>query len=163
MNINEKDHKDLLESWRKKAKEIKTTDELVAFIKSLETGYCHDYGTIVHAIAAGMMATLSVMDKGPQGGITGFQASCLMHELIPQLSMIEPPYRIMQYKDLLYPQYRGKFDKTISAEIWARLQDEAGRMLEENSKYAHGDVLGHWQDIVDGHVPFGFTVKEENS
>lgn len=160
MNINEKDNKATIDGWKKKAKEVKSPNELLDFIRHLEKDYTHDYGTIVHAIAAGMLATLSAMDNGPQGGITGFQASCLMHELIPHLSMIEPPYHITSFRDLLYPQYEKKFDKVIDTQTWAYLQKKAAEQLASGVSNADGSVVDHWQSIVDGKVPFGFSVEE---
>ena len=48
----------------------------------------------------------------------------------------------------------------IAPGLWRWLQDEAKKKLEGTTS-AHPEVLAHWQSIVDGRVPFGFTVVEE--
>jgi hypothetical protein len=68
---------------------------------------------------------------------------------------------MINYDDMLYPQYEHKFEKTISSDIWKLLQEEAQRKLEEDSEYANLDVINHWKSIVDGVVPFGYKIEEE--
>ena len=68
--------------------------------------------------------------------------------------------RIVDYDNMLYPQYDDKFEKTISASIWESLQKEAAENLKDRPT-AHPTVIAHWQSIVDGKVPFGYTVKDD--
>jgi hypothetical protein len=69
---------------------------------------------------------------------------------------------MIDYDNMLFPQYAYKFEKTISSDIWKLLQEEAQRKLEEDSDYANPDVINHWKSIVDGVVPFGYKIEEEN-
>ena len=68
--------------------------------------------------------------------------------------------RILDYDEMLYPQYEYKFDKTISEETFAELQKEAARRIEDGACYASPAVLQHWISITEGKVPFGYTVKQ---
>lgn len=145
----------------KKAKEVKTEKELLKLIEEIKT-FNHDYGTIVYGCMAAMTAAFQVINEGPQGGITGFQAGCLGHELIQKFMMTQPPYRIMDYNNMLYPQYSDKFEKVISSDTWNDLKEKAQKSLNENALSTHPSVIAHWQSIVNGNVPFGYSVKQEN-
>ena len=67
--------------------------------------------------------------------------------------------KIVNYDDMLYPQYEYHFQKTISADVWHNLQEQAKQEIE-NSTYASPRIIEHWQSIVDGKVPFGYTVRD---
>lgn len=139
---------------------VKTKEDLIKLLDEITT-YNHDYGTIVIGMAAGMDATMRFIDRSPNGGITGFQASCIAWEMIPKLMMIRPPARIVDYNNMLYPQYEDKFNKTITPSIFKHLQDEAKRQLGEET-HAREELRNHWQSIVDGKVPFGYLLDTEN-
>lgn len=144
--------------WYKRARTIQSVAELSAFIKELSNKYEHDYGTICHAIAAGAIAAAWTVDRSPSGGITGFQAGAVMWEFI-QHWMFEGNkcgLRLIDYDDLLYPQYAEKFDKKISKDVMEKLQSEAKELLKESA--GHESVRKHWQSLADGNPPFGFRV-----
>ena len=74
----------------------------------------------------------------------------------------DAPARILTYENMLYPQYENKFQKVISKETWEWLQAEAHKNLEKNiDREISPTIRKHWMDIVDGKVPFGYTVTEE--
>jgi hypothetical protein len=47
--------------------------------------------------------------------------------------------------------------------MWESLQEMAKKKLEEKEEHVPPRVINHWQSIVDGIVPFGYSVKEEES
>jgi hypothetical protein len=96
------------------------------------------------------------MNSTPQGGITGFQAGCIMWQFIRHWMHIEGPVRLMQYEDMLYPQYEEKF-RTIDANTWEELQKQARKKIEEHPD-AHADVLAHWKKVAQGSIPFGYSI-----
>jgi hypothetical protein len=153
------------EQWYKESSN-QTLETLPEFIRHLTEDYNHDYGTICHAIAAGSIATAWAINKSPEGGITGFQAGAIMWEFIKHWNYTgnKLGLRIVNYDDLLYPQYEDRFTNTISRDHWERVQEEANKKLEEvNLEITVADrrVVAHWQSIVDGNLPFGFTIKED--
>lgn len=81
---------------------------------------------------------------------------CVMWDFIKQWKFSD---------NMLYPQYENDFcEKIISSYTWEYLQKRAKEFLEEtnNGKWmAAAEVRKHWQSIVDGKVPFGYTVEEE--
>jgi hypothetical protein len=149
--------------WYEKARSTDITMEtLPKFLNSLLDDYKHDYGTIVHAMTAGAIATITAMNSTKQGGITGFQASCLSWLFLREGMGKEGALRLIEFNDLLYPQHEDRFEKTINKEIWADLQKKAAHCIKNASIATHPDVLAHWQSIVDGKLPFGFSVKKIN-
>lgn len=136
-----------------------TLAELPEFLRKLTEDYGHDYGTICHAIAAGALAAARAINGSPQGGITGFQAGAIMWQFISEwMGKQGQPMRLVDYGDLLYPQYLDKF-KTISADTWEWMQAQAKERLTE-VEGAHPEVRSHWQAIADGNVPAGFAVSD---
>jgi hypothetical protein len=152
----------LEKEWYAEANKIKLKD-LEEFITKLIKQYNHDYGTIVKAMCAGMMATMSAMNKDEeQGGITGFQASCLMWELMKHFNLRNNKCgcRLLNYDRMLYPQYHSEFQRIISEDVWLKLKEEAKKNIKERVEICHPDVLKHWKDIVNGIVPFGYYVRD---
>jgi len=146
--------------WYNEAKS-QTLETLPEFLNHLLNDYEHDYGTIVHAMAAGILATFHAMNEHEQGGITGFQASILMWFFINKLMHWDGiPKRIVLYEDMLYPQHRYKFEKTINPETWEWLQEEARKRLADyDPRYVAEGVVKHWKEIANGKVPFGYKVE----
>lgn len=146
--------------WKEEAKKVKTPEELAAFVHHLIDDYEHDYGTIIHAIFAASLAAYSAVEESPQGGITGFQAGCLMWMYIEEFGTFgDCGLRIIDFENLLYTQCSDKF-QTITEKTWANVQEKARKQLGSGT-LAHPDVLVHWKSIVDGVVPFGLTIKKE--
>lgn len=153
----------LEEEWFDDAKK-QTLDTLPEFVRHIMNDYEHDYGTVCHAISACALAAAWAADKsdGAQGGITGFQAGFVMWDFIRKWMYTSNKcgLRIVDYDNMLYPQYEDDYDKVIPQRIWQDIQEEAWKRLQERDD-AHPDVKEHWQSIVDGKVPFGFRVKED--
>lgn len=151
-------HADWYEEAKGPEMSLKT---LPTFLEKLSTRYKHDYGTICHAIAAGALAAARAMDRTDQGGITGFQAGAIMWQFIRHWGLsTDGPLAMIRYNDMLYPQYEKRFDRTISKDVWEDLQATAKKYLVD-SPDAHPDIITHWQSVVDGKIPFGYTVKED--
>lgn len=146
-----------------------TVETLPAFINHLMGDYDHDYGTVVHAISACAIAAAWAADNTPDGGITGFQASFIMWDFIRHWSKPDNKcgLRLVDYDRFLYPQYEYRFEKTLAEDTWTAIQKEAQRLLDEASEgYPYGhpvhpDVIAHWKSIVDGNVPFGYSVVDD--
>ena len=146
-------HKD----WPEEARKVKDLDELVAFAKRLGEDYEHDYGTICHATSAVILAAGHAFDS-TYGGITGFQAGCVMWGFVREWLHQKGPLKLVKYEDMLFPQYDEELEKTIPQETWRWLQREAKERLAANGSMADA-VRKHMQSIADGKVPFGYTVR----
>jgi len=153
------DEAEARKDWHGRAKNM-TLAELPEFLRELSEDYQHDYGTICVAIGAAAVAAAWAMENSPQGGITGFQASCITWEMIRGWngSMLgETGSRIQNFDDLLFPQYAHKFS-SIGSEVWKRLQEKAIANLESTPDASQG-VIDHWISIAEGNVPFGLRIE----
>ena len=152
----------LEKDWFDRAKKVSTTDELCQFVDEMMNHYEHDYGTACHVVAACALAGAWL--GAQMEGITGMQASFVMWDFIRYWikSSNKCGLRLVDYDDFLYPQYKYKYDKTISKETWMSIQDEAKRLLEEDNNFVVcAEVKNHWLNIVHGIVPFGYIVKDD--
>lgn len=154
--MNEFEARDVL---REKRQGIKDLDELMAYIKDVEENYNYDYGVAPRAMAQASLAVAYYLcDKF---GITGFQAGFVMWDFIQDWMYKNNKcgLKLVDYDNMLFPQYAYRYEKTISSDTWDSLQKQAAELLSE-TEYAHPDVVAHWQSIVDGVVPFGYKVKD---
>ena len=164
-------------------------DKLVEFLKDVRDNYNTDYGTAPRAIAQASVATAWYLAY--VFGITGFQAGFVMWDFIRdwQYRNNECGLKIIDYDNMLYPQYEYKFtEKTISKRQWEALQKKAQKEIDRiqetvesyNRNQAEGmekfinkegrdwvetdfcnvRVLNHWKSIVEGIVPFGYRVED---
>lgn len=156
--MNEFEVKSELEAKRKN---IKTFGDLTDFLKDVKNNYNIGYGEAPRAIAQAALATAWYMCK--EFGITGFQAGCVMWDFITGWTYTSNKcgLKIVDYDNMLYPQYESKYQKTISSRTWDNIQNQALKCLEEDAGIAADAVRKHWQSIVDGVVPFGYTVTED--
>lgn len=145
---------------QEKRKNIKTFEDLTAFLKDVKENYNCGYGEAPRAMAQASLAVAWYLAK--EFGITGFQAGFVMWDFIRDwnYSSNETGLRIVDFDDMLYPQYEHKFQKTISSYTWHSIQKEAKKRLEERGSYVHPDVEQHWKSIVDGVIPFGYTISD---
>lgn len=152
---------EILTAWRKEARDM-TMENLPAFLEKIMKEYIHDYGTICHAISIGGVATMFAINNSEQGGITGFQAGAVMWENIQNwdITYRDKPLRLLDYSDMLYPQYSYKFQKSISPNVESYLLEEAKSRLVDNPT-ASTKVRQHWEDIAGGKIPFGYVVADK--
>ena len=99
------------------------------------------------------------MNSEPEGGLTGFQAGFVWWGFFKLwMQAGDGPMRMVDYSDLLYPQYEHKF-REISSDTWEWAQTKARSLIAEHTTNVHPDVFTHWQAIADGVVPFGLIVE----
>lgn len=165
--ITEKDV-EIIEQWYKDAPK-QTIETLPEFMSHVLNDYYHDYGTICKAIGACAIAAAWAANASPgsRGGITGFQAGAAMREFIRHWSRTnnKTGMCLIDYDDMIYPQYENRFAKTITKGLMESLVKEAKKHIaeyESNSKsMVHPDVLAHWKEIAQGIPPFGYKVVDE--
>ena len=152
------------EEWYERAREMEQ-EELPDFVDELINEYQHDYGTICHAIAAAGVAASSVVNNSNVCHITGFQAGAVKWGYLQNwdTSLKDKPLRLVDYSQLLYPQYDYKFN-SISQSTWEWVQKEARKKLNElpNKDIPVAEsVIRHWESIDNGNKPFGLKIEEE--
>lgn len=157
---NENREFEVKEQLEKERKDIKSFDDLVAFLQRVKDNCNTGYGTAPRAIAQAALATAWFLSS--DFGITGFQAGCVMWDFLRDwmYSGNKCGMKIVDYDEMLYPQYEYKYQKTMRRDIFDALQKTAKKNLEER-EYVHPDVVKHWKSIVDGNVPFGYVVRDD--
>lgn len=154
------DEFEMRDELREKRKNIKSFEDLTAFLKDVEENYGNGYGDAPRAIAQAAVAV--AWHLADVYGITGFQAGFVMWDFIRDwnYSSNKCGMKITDYDDMLYPQYKDKFEKTIPTDTWHAIREEAKKRLVETD-YAHPNVKAHWESIIAGNIPFGYTVSDE--
>lgn len=147
---------------KEKRSGIKEFNDLVAYLEDVENNYNIGYGEAPRAIAQATLATAWYLAN--KFGITGFQAGFVMWDFVFDWTMHgnQCGAKLVDYDNMLYPQYDDKFEKTISSDTFKRLQEVAKKNLAEckEAKHVHPAVKAHWESIVAGVVPFGYTIKD---
>ena len=138
-----------------------TIDKLPDFVDRMTHGYNHDYGTAVHAVSACALAAAWAACGEDDTGLSGFQAGFVMWDFIKNWTKFgnECGLKLVDYDDMLYPQYAEKFEKTICKDTWEMIRKKAIENLEK-IKEAHPYVIEHWKKIANGDVPFGYRVVD---
>lgn len=152
---------------REMGRKISTPDDVKGLVEKVMKDFNYEYGVAPRSLAAALVSIACYMSE--EMGLTGFQASFVMWDFIRGYMKTgnKCGMKLVDYDDMLYPQYGHKFDKKISKETWKEIQNQAKLNLEkyENEKvygtYVSPSVANHWKSIVDGTVPFGFEVEEE--
>ena len=144
----------------KKREDIKSFDDLISFLQNVKDNYNSCYGEAPRAIAQALLATAWYLAS--EFGITAFQAGFVMWDFIKDwlFDDNECGMKLIDYDNMLYPQYEYKFEKHLTRSTYEALQKKARENLEKD-KIVHPSVREHWQSIADGHVPFGYTVVEK--
>ena len=124
-----------------------TALELTEYIRSL-VERPHSYGTCVYAMSLAAGAALNYVAKVL--GCTGFQVSCADMEILRHTRNFKRG-RILNYDDLLYPQYctEEKFPslETLLKQNRLELAEMAKAKLAE-APDAHPNVVLHWQKLI---------------
>lgn len=158
-----KNEKKPQDEWYDKARRVESLGELVDFGRELLNGNTLFGEAQVHAISAFTLAAACyAADK--HDALTNWQAYNVMWNFIRQWNHGDNKcgMRLVDYDDMLYPQYRDNFEKTLSPGVWKSLQEEARKKLA-TSGHAHPAVVAHWKNIAEGIPPFGYTLKGEDN
>lgn len=152
--IDEEKDRAIIDGWYVQAKACRTVKDAVAFALSLDQ-YRHDYGSCCHAIAASAVAMANAV-SAPLG-ITGFQAGAVFWEFYRHwMNEPETPKRMLDYGNMLYPQYEHSF-RNINQNTMGWLQEKAAEQLAgmqpDDWRYEH------LASIVAGNAPFGYGVE----
>lgn len=133
-------------------------ESLDKFLADLLETYDVDYASV--CVMMGMFGTIAAnkFNETPIGGITGSQANAVLWEFISAFLRVEGPMKLVRFENMLYPQYEGEFDKTITKNTFDYLEQAA---KEKITAYPNAsiEVRKHWESLINGNVPFGYKIK----
>jgi len=147
--ITEKDG--VQNEWYDSAR-TQTLETLPAFLDHILNDYSHDQQTIVHAITAGSMGTISAMNNHPEGDLGQSQTSALLGMFIRKWARIEGPAKIMSWAGLLHPANEEQV-MTVPKEVVGWLKDLADKALAEG-KYQDENHRAHLAKLASGEMPW---------
>ena len=161
--LDEKRDAEIWKKWFEEARRSRLDDgSLLKFLKRLVGKYEHDYGTIVHAMTAAAIAGAYAVDHSSQGGITGFQHSCFIMDLLEKerFSNNKFGFFIRDIDDILYPQHQDKFCKLkITRKLADRISREATMNLATTDRCA-SSVRDWWRRLANGDFPRWVEIDE---
>ncbi len=123
----------------------------------------HTYDSACHATAA--MALHAARRMASRLGLSGFQAGFVDLQFVSHWRFDDEdvPFGIMDFSQLLYPQYDDDAPRRISKATFERLRELARERLNEapkGLKFASERVLERWRLIAGGNLPICTTIKE---
>lgn len=122
-----------------------TLDELNGYITAL-VERPHTYGTCVYAMSLAAVASFNYVAR--KLGVTGFQASCADLDILRQTRRFEWG-KLLNYQDLLYPQYCTTEHFPTAMHVIRANKDELAKraraLLAESGDTAAESVVAHWK------------------
>jgi len=126
-----------------------TERQLMEYITGLAS-QDHDYGTCVYAMSLAATATFNFMAR--RLGVTGSQASCADLDILKRTRRYKQGFRILDYSNLMYPQYLTNEHfpgfRELLAEKRIELATLARKMLAEQTGPISSAVKEHWEHLV---------------
>ena len=160
--ISESEDRAVWEGWFKEAQKCKLEDgSLQKFLDHLKNDYQFDYGTSARATAAAAFATANAFAS--YIGLTGFLWSCAAMDILGKMCFPHNKlgYKVIDYDNLLYPQYQDRFTENKISEAGAeRLKQEAQNLIDEGG-LVHHDVLAWWKRLAGGNIPHWLHIVKE--
>ena len=133
--------------------------ELTSYIEELKEKYNTSYNDAVYGPALAAIAAFNY--TASQMGLSGSQASYSEMLFLEKLRKIKHGFRILNYDNLLYPQYLKDFN--LSAEILIRKNlDELKKVAKEELEkrpYAAQAVRDHWTYITE--IPDSEKIEDD--
>ena len=151
--------KEIEKGWYKEVDTLTTQAKFNRFVKKLTSGYEHDFGTSLRALACIVNATIRFYG----GGLTNMQASYLMWQIIRTTfgKKDKLGLKLIEFEWLLYPQLLYRFDTIINDETHQKLIELAKEKIVANPK-ASEEVIEHWKKIMTGWLPDFVKLEKES-
>lgn len=149
------------EEWYAAA-EQQTAESIGGFIRALASTKCEEKNGNIEMALASMVAALNVLEKEYGYKFSQVQKECMAIEIQRALGLLQSKagVHVLDYDDMLDWRLQIFFANLIGESAWETLQKEAARRLEKWPEADEKDRV-HWQSIVDGKVPFGYTVMRK--
>jgi hypothetical protein len=133
--------------------------DLTSYIEEVKEKYNTSYNDAVYGPALAAIAAFNY--TASQMGLSGFQASYSEMLFLEKLRNIKHGFKILNFDNLLYPQYLHDFD--LSAETLIRKNlDELKKAAKEelnSSPNAAQEVRDHWTYITE--IPDSERIEDD--
>ena len=146
------------------------------FLKALQESP-HTYGTIVDAVVEGMLATFRMLDQSKSGGITGFQASCILSSFINKFYTHGKPFVLVDLSSLVFSKksLTDILDNELTLESRNWFKKEAQRLLDSQNdhlakypmnaddKTPYRKRKEYWEKLIKTGLPPGFKAEPQDA
>lgn len=158
LHENTPEFQELEKEWYKEVDTLTTKSKFNEFIKKLTSGYEHDFGTSLCALACIVNATIRFYGQG----LTPMQASYLMWKIIRKTFNFDDKIglQLIQYEKLFYTDYAQSFELHIDNNQHKTIMFTASENLR---KYPNADrkIIEHWKKLANGWLPENIVVYGE--
>lgn len=156
---NSNEFRELEKEWYREIDTLTSQSKFNNFIKKLTSGYEHDFGTSLCALACIVNATIRFYG----GGLTPIQANYLMWKIIRKTFNYDDKIglQLIQYEKLLYTNCEQNFELGIDKNQHLTLIDTAKIYLEKH-KEAPKEVKEHWKKIASGWLPNNVVIFDDD-
>lgn len=150
----------IFNQWYQLAETI-DVDNLSTFIKTLKATATTQEEILHATVAAIKAATEAVLGTVAleEADRMRYIASILAYRKINNLE--DGFTSVIDFDNMLNPQSKGLFEKYITEEAFLNLQEKAQALLDNAQEDTHPALISHWTSIVNGRVPFGYVVFED--
>lgn len=133
--------------------------ELTSYIEEVKEKYNTSYNDAVYGPALAAIAAFNY--TASQMGLSGFQASYSEMLFFEKLRDIKHGFMILNYDNLLYPQYLKDFNLSAETLIRKNLDSlkKAAKEELEKSPYASQEVRDHWTYITE--IPDSEKIEDD--
>ena len=151
-----------LSQWSQVVGSLQKPQEALKFIKVLARTYEYDDDMLCEALVYSMLAgaTAFAREYGLKT-LTLEQTQWVLWSFLGKWLQTDEPIRLLRISYMLEPEMREVFNTALPRSFFDWLQEAAKERLEALPD-ASKERREHWQSIVDGAVPFGYTLEERD-
>lgn len=163
--LSETGDAELISDWFERAQRC-TPAAAGDLIADLAERQDHSMESIIHAAAAAAVAGAAAVLLAPHNRKLGAYESIQAHNLLAWKFIEEfggfddGPKRMLQYRQMLYPRTRERFEKKIDRATSNWLIDQAKEVLA-SGRELHPSVRMHLEGVAAGVPPFGYEVVDD--
>jgi hypothetical protein len=124
----------------------KNEEELIDFIRNLVKYENNDYGTAARSLTLAAEAAFNYIAH--MFDVSGFQAGYAQMDFMIRMRNIKSRLKVLNYDNLLYPQYLDDFYITPEQcikENASWLKKQAKEKLKEATEWTNEKVIEHWK------------------
>lgn len=146
--------------WEKEIAAINGPHDLLRFLRKLTDEFEHSSKSLCEAYLYAMLGAARLISLGKDMRLTAEEAAAIMWGFIAKWMDWDDPIKLQRFSLMLFPNMEKMFDRVMFTEQMDWLQERA-RQLKEQIKDAPEDVIKHWDSIIAGIPPFGYSVVPE--
>lgn len=144
-------------SWEKEIATINNPHDLLKFLRKLTNNYTHSSKSLCEAYLYAMLGAARLLSLRKDMRLGVEEVSAIMWGFIAKWMDWDDPIKLQRFSLMLFPNMEKMFDRVMFQEQMDWLQTRA-KQLKEQVTDAPEEVVKHWDSIIAGTPPFGYSV-----